>query len=124
MKRSVELARPAASPLSVEVTSAGGRRPAVLLCGAPRGLAARLARAGFAVVSVDCRTPDIVGIVLDALKRGALSIEGGERVAVVAADEANGRAAAERGVPWRVAPGAADERSVETVVQWLARQLV
>ncbi len=96
----------------------------VLLCDAPRGLTARLARAGFAVVSVDCPTPADVGTVLDALKRGALSVEGGERVAVVAADEANGRAAVERGALWCVAPGVADERSVEAIVQWLARHLV
>jgi len=126
--RSVEFPRPAGTPLSVDVTSAGGRRPVVLLCGVPRELAARLARAGFAAVSVDCRTPADVGTVLDALKSGALRVEAGERVAVVVTDEAHGQAAAERGAPWCVAPapvpGAADERSVETIVQWLARHLV
>jgi NAD(P)-dependent dehydrogenase (short-subunit alcohol dehydrogenase family) len=96
----------------------------VLLCGVSRELAARLARAGFAVLSVDSRTPEDVGMVLDALKGGALSVEGDERVAVVAADEALGRAAAERGVPWCGASGATDEQSVETIVRWLARHLV
>ncbi len=64
------------------------------------------------------------GTVLDVRKGGALSVEGGERVGVVAADEANGRAAVERGALWCVAPGVADERRVEAIVQWLARHLV
>lgn len=122
--RSVELARPAGNPLSVQVTSAGGRRPVVLVCGAPRELAARLARAGFAAVTADCRTPEDVGTVLDALKRGVLSVEGNARIAVLAADEAHGRVAAERGIPWSVAPEGTDEPGVDSIVQWLTRQLV
>lgn len=122
--RSVELARPAGTPLSVEVTTAGGRRPVVLLCGAPRELAARLARAGFAAVAFEGREASDLGLVLDGLKRGALSVEGNARVAILAADEAHRKVAADRGIPWSVAPVGTDERSVETIVQWLARHLV
>ncbi|PYO41916.1 MAG: hypothetical protein DMD33_11670 [Gemmatimonadetes bacterium] len=124
MNRRVEIARPVGVPLSVEVTSAGGRRPVVLLSGLPSELAARLARAGFAVVAADCPEPEDIGVALDALKRGALNLEGGERVALLAADEAHGRPAAARDVPWLVVLGATDERNVDTIVQWLARHLV
>ena len=96
----------------------------VLLCGAPRELAARLARAGFAAVAFEGRETSDLGLVLDGLERGALSVEGNTRVAVLAPDEAHGRVAAERGIPWSVAPTGTDERSVETTVQWLARHLV
>jgi NAD(P)-dependent dehydrogenase (short-subunit alcohol dehydrogenase family) len=122
--RAVRLGRPTGEPLSIEVTTAAGRRRVVLLSGAPRELATRLARAGFAVVAADCRTPDEIGLVLDALKGRALGFDGDEPVAVLAADEALARVSRERGVPTLVWSGAAGAQSVDTAVQWLSRHLV
>jgi hypothetical protein len=122
--RAVHLERPTGEPLSIEVTTAAGRRPVVLLSGAPRELSARLARAGFAVVAADCRTPDEIGLVLDALKGRALGFDGDEPVAFLAADQGLARVSRERGVPTLVWSGAAGAQSVDTAVQWLSRHLV
>ena len=54
----------------MQVLSAGGRRPAVLLCPPHPDLAARLARAGYAVVSVGAA--EHVADVLAALAQGKL----------------------------------------------------
>ena len=124
MTRAVRLGRPTGEPLSIEVTTVAGRRRVVLLSGAPRELATRLARAGFAVVAADCRTPDEIGLVLDALKGRALGFDGDEPVAVLAADQALARVSRERGVPTLVWSGAAGAQSVDTAVQWLSRHLV
>jgi len=59
--------------LDVQVLSAGGRRPAVLLCPPLPDLAMRLARAGYAVVSIDAA--DHVADVLAALAQGAFGFE-------------------------------------------------
>lgn len=59
--------------IDVQVLSAGGGRPAVLLCPPLPDLAARLARAGYAVISVTA--PDRVAEVLAALAQGALGFE-------------------------------------------------
>jgi hypothetical protein len=122
--RAVQLERPTGEPLPIEVTTAAGRRPVVLLNGAPRELSARLARAGFAVVAADCRTPDEIGLVLDALKGRALGFDGDEPVAVLAADQALARVARERAVPTLVLSGVVSVETVETAVQWLRRHLV
>src|SRR3989454_1140575 len=61
---------PAPSP------SAGGRRRVAVLCGPLKpGLAERLARAGFAVVSFDPPGGPGLEIVLDALGRGVLDVD-------------------------------------------------
>jgi hypothetical protein len=123
--RAVHLERPSGDPLPIEVTTAAGRRPVVLLSGvAPRELSARLARAGFAVVAADCRTPDEIGLVLDALKGRALGFDGDEPVAVLVADQALARVSRERGVPTLVWSSAAGAQSVDAAVQWLSRHLV
>lgn len=62
-----------AADIDVQVLSAGGRRPAVLLCPSLPDLALRLARAGYAVVSIDAA--DHVADVLTALTQGALGFE-------------------------------------------------
>lgn len=59
--------------IDVQILSAGGRRPAVLLCPPFPDLAARLARAGYAVVSV--HAADQVTDVLAALAQGALGFQ-------------------------------------------------
>jgi hypothetical protein len=78
--------------MDVQVLSAGGRRPAVLLCPPLPDLAVRLARAGYAVVSV--HAADRVSDVLAALAQGALGFEA-SAVGVIA-----GTAATAAGVPW------------------------
>jgi len=78
--------------MDVQVLSAGGRRPAVLLCPPLPDLAARLARAGYAVVSAE--SADRVTDVLAALAQGALGFEA-SGVGVIAAT-----AATAAGVPW------------------------
>jgi hypothetical protein len=64
--------------VSVQVTSAGGQRPVVVLAGPPGALAPfveRLARAGFATVACDPRSPAELTSVLEALERGALGVD-------------------------------------------------
>jgi len=78
--------------MDVQVLSAGGRRPAVLLCPPLPDLAARLARAGYAVVSV--HGADRVAVVLAAMAQGTLGFEA-SAVGVIAAT-----AATVAGVPW------------------------
>jgi hypothetical protein len=79
--RALELAGPggpAGIPVSVQVTSAGGSRPVIVLAGGARALVPfveRLARAGFATVACDPRSPAELTIVLDAFERGALGVD-------------------------------------------------
>ena len=96
--------------LDVQVLSAGGRRPAVLLCAPHADLAARLARAGYAVVSVP--GADRVSDVLAALARGALGLDA-SAVGVIA-----GAAAGSAGVPWLVYRDDPD-----AAVRWCAERL-
>ena len=96
--------------VDVEVLSSGGRRAAVLLCPPLPDLAARLARAGYAVVSV--HSADRVADVLAALAQGTLGVEA-SAVGVI-----GGTAATVAGVPWleyRDDPDAA--------VRWCAEHL-
>jgi hypothetical protein len=94
----------------VQVLSAGGRRPAVVLCPPLPDLAGRLARAGYAVVSV--AAVDRAAEVLAALARGALGFEA-TAVAVIGA-----AAASSAGVPWLVYRDDPD-----AAVRWCAEQL-
>jgi hypothetical protein len=77
--------------VSVEVTSAGGERPVVVLPGASATLAGRLARAGFATVTFEGQGPHDLELVLAALEDGTLGlgarryglVEGGHNGAIV-----------------------------------------
>src|SRR2546430_14676983 len=60
--------------VSVEVTSAGGERPVVVLPGASATLAGRLARAGFATVTFEGQGPHDAELVLAALEDGTLGL--------------------------------------------------
>jgi len=128
-------AGPAGAALSVEVTSAGGARPVVLLSGGPGARAAlveRLARAGFATVAFDPRSPAELATVLGALERGVLGVAG------VAGVDAAGYGLVECGTDGsttvsRVRQGARvagpvvragrPDDALETVCQWLLRTL-
>jgi hypothetical protein len=114
------LTAPAGAPVSVTVTSAGGRRPVVVLCGVPPELAGRLARAGFAVVSFD-PWPDGLDVVLDALGRGVLDLEADDYALVE--PRPDGSIAVTRGsgaarLPGSIVPDA------DALVQWLAKHQV
>jgi hypothetical protein len=125
-KRRVDLAADGGAFVSVEVTSAGGRRPVVVLCGSLPELGGRLARAGFAAVVFDPRAPRDLEIVLGALQRGALDLDADGRCGVLVTRTATERVAplAAVGVPWLVVRDVPDEREVDAIVQWLARHLV
>lgn len=79
--RALELSGPAGlggGPVSVQVTSAGGRRPVIVLAGGAPAVApfvTRLARAGFATVACDPRSPAELTVVLEALERGVLGAD-------------------------------------------------
>ena len=107
--------------VSVEVTSAGGERPVVVLPGASATLAGRLARAGFATVTFEGQGPHDVELVLAALEDGTLGL-GARRFGLV-----------ERGhdgaiVLTRVEAGTrfpnVTVTSEAAVVQWLTQDLV
>jgi len=76
--RSLELPAPAGATVSVQVTSAGGWRPVVVVSGGPGARAPfveRLVYAGFATVVCDAQSPEELTIVLDALDRGDLGVD-------------------------------------------------
>jgi len=107
--------------VSVEVTSAGGERPVVVLPGASATLAGRLARAGCATVTFEGQGPHDVELVLSALEDGTLGL-GARRFGLV-----------ERGhdgaiVLTRVEAGTrfpnVTVTSEAAVVQWLTQDLV
>ena len=107
--------------VSVEVTSAGGERPVVVLPGASATLAGRLARAGFATVTFEGQGPHDLELVLAALEDGTLGL-GARRYGLV-----------ERGhngaiVLTRVEAGTrfpnVTVTSEAAVVQWLTQDLV
>src|SRR2546427_6283749 len=92
-KRSFRLSGAAGSPVAVEVTSAAGQRPVVVLSGRPTpGLGERLARAGFAVVSFAPPGAPELEIVLDALGRGVLEVDADSYALIDARDDEIGRA--------------------------------
>jgi hypothetical protein len=125
-------AGPAGAAVAVEVTSAAGERPVVVLSGRPGSRAAfiqRLARAGFATVACDPRSPAELAVVLEALQRGALGVGGADardyRLVECRADGPTTVSRVQEGV--RVAgpvvrAGRPDE-VLETVSQWLLRTL-
>ena len=127
-KRSFRLTGATGSPVAVEVTSAPGQRPVVVLCGRPKpGLAERLARAGFAVVSFDPPGAPGLEIVLDALGRGVLEVDADSYALIEPRDDGSialARAAAGVRVPGLVVSDMPVEFAAAAIVQWLAKHLV
>ena len=150
-KRPFRLTAAAGRPLAGEVRTAGGARPAVVICNDLPLLADRLARAGFAVVSWDPggsgdEALDDLSVVLDALGSGALGAGGGAYGLVgqgaaggvalrwAAADE-RVRALVTWAVPVSALPAGAtvrapwltldgeDEGAVQATIDWFARHL-
>ena len=73
--------------MSVQVTSAGGWRPIIVLVGEARAFTPfveRPATAGFATVACDPRSPAELKLLLEALERGDLGVEADARYALVA----------------------------------------
>jgi len=114
--------------VAVEVTSAAGKRPVVVLCGVPQpGLAERLARAGFAVVAFEPPGAPALEIVLDALGRGVLDMDADTFALIEPRDDGSialARAAAGVRVPGLVVRDMPVELAVAAIVQWLAKHLV
>jgi hypothetical protein len=114
--------------VAVQVTSAAGQRPVVVLCGQPRpGLAERLARAGFAVVSFE--PPGALGleVALDALGRGVLEVDADSYALIEPREDGSialARAAAGVRVPGLVVRDMPVELAAAAIVQWLAKHLV
>jgi len=96
--------------MHVQVLSAGGARPAVVLCPPLPDLAPRLARAGYAVVSL--HAADRVAEVLAALAQGTLGFEA-SAVGVIAAT-----AATAAGVPWLLY-----QNDLDAAVRWCGEHL-
>jgi hypothetical protein len=126
--RSFRLTGAAGSPVAVEVTSAAGQRPVVVLSGVPRpGLAERLARAGFAVVSFEPPGATSLEVALDALGRGVLDVDADSYVLIEAREDGSialARAAAGVCVPGFVVRDMPIELAAAAIVQWLAKHLV
>ncbi len=114
--------------MAVEVTSAAGQRPVVVLSGRPKlGLAERLARAGFAVVSFEPPGAAGLEIVLDALGRGVLDVAADRYALIEPRDDGSialARAAAGASVPGLVVPALPVDLAATAIVQWLAKHLV
>jgi len=114
--------------VAVEVTSAAGQRPVVVLSGRPTpGLGDRLARAGFAVVSFDPPGAPDLEIVLDALGRGVLDVDADSYALIEPRDDGSialARAAAGVRVPGLVVRDMPVELAAAAIVQWLAKHLV
>jgi len=114
--------------VAVEVTTAAGQRPVVVLSGRPKpGLAERLARAGFAVVSFDPPGAPSLEVALDALGRGMLEVDADSYALIEPHDDGSialARAAAGVRVPGLVVRDLPDELAAAAIVQWLAKHLV
>jgi hypothetical protein len=114
--------------VAVEVTSAAGQRPVVVLCGLPRPeLSERLARAGFAVVSFDPPGAPSLEAALDALGRGMLEMDADSYALIEPHADGSialARAAAGVRVPGLVVRDLPDELAAAAIVQWLAKHLV
>ncbi len=126
--RSFRLTGAAGSPVAVDVTSAAGQRPVVVLCGVPRpGLAERLARGGFAVVSFEPPGAPSLEVALDALGRGVLDVEADSYALIEPREDGSialARAAAGVCVPGLVVRDMPIELAAAAIVQWLAQHLV
>ena len=107
--------------MSVEVTSAGGERPVVVLHGASATLAGRLARAGFATVTLEGQGPHDLELVLAALGDGTLGL-GARRYGLVAPGH-DGAIVLTRIEAQRRSPGVTVP-SEAAAVQWLTQHLV
>ena len=107
--------------VSVEVTSAGGERPVVVLPGASATLAGRLARAGFATVTFEGQGPHDVELVLAALEDGTLGL-GARRFGLVERGH-DGAIVLTRVEAGRRLPSVT-VTSEAAVVQWLTQDLV
>jgi len=123
---------PAGAALSVQVTSAGGARPVVLLSGGPGARAAlveRLARAGFATVAFDPRSPAELATVLGALERGVLGVAGvdaaGYGLVECGTDGSTTVSRVREGarVAGPVVRASRADDALETVCEWLLRTL-
>jgi hypothetical protein len=114
--RSFRLTEAAGGPVSVTVTTAGGRRPVVVLSGPLPDIAGRLARAGFAVVWFE-PSPDSLEVVLDGIGRGVLGVES-DSYALVEPGPAGALQVARGAGAVRVA--AVTVPGVDGLVQWLA----
>src|SRR5207247_2253894 len=127
-KRSFRLTGATGSPVAVEVTSGGGQRPVTVLCGPLKpGLAERLARAGFAVVSFDPPGAPGLEIVLDALGRGVFDVDADSYALIEPRDDGSialARAAAGVRVPGLVVGDMPVDLAAAAIVQWLAKHLV
>ena len=127
-KRSFRLTGAVGSPVAVEVTTAGGQRPVVVSYGRPKpGLAERLARAGFAVVSFDPPGAPGLDIVLDALGRGVLHVDADSYALIEQRDDGSialARAAAGVRVPGPIVGDMPVELAAAEIVQWLAKHVV
>ena len=114
--------------MEVEVTSAAGQRPVVVLSGRPKsGLAERFARAGFAVVSFDPPGAPGLEIVLDALGRGVLDLDADSYALIESRDDGSialARAAPGVRVPGLVVGDMPVDLAAAAIVQWLAKHLV
>lgn len=111
----------------MDVTSASGQRPVVVLCGPVPDLVEPLARAGFAVVSFDPLGWSSLDIVLDALERGVFDVNTDSYALIEPHDDgslatarASGKAAR---VPGPVVREAEADRAAAAIVQWLAKHL-
>src|SRR5438034_99179 len=119
---------PATPANNAVATSGGGQRPVAVLCGPLKpGLAERLARAGFAVVSFDPPGAPGLEIVLDALGRGVLDLDADSYALIESRDDGSialARAAAGVCVPGLVVGDMPVELAAAAIVQWLAKHLV
>jgi hypothetical protein len=84
-------------------------------------LAARLARAGFAVVSLDGDASDGIESVVAALGRGELGFTG-TAIGIIGAGAAAQAAAARAGVPWVALSDTPD--AGDAAVRWCSAHLV
>jgi hypothetical protein len=110
--------------IRADVLTAGGDRPAVVLVAAAPALGERLARAGFAVISLDGDASDGLAAVVATLGRGELGFKA-TAIGMLASGAAGAAAAqavaARAGVPWLAvsdAPDAADQ-----AVRWCTAHL-
>ena len=113
--------------MAVDVTSAAGQRPVVVLCGPRPGLAERLARAGFAVVSFEPPGAPSLEVALDALGRGVLEVDVDSYALIEPREDGSialARAAAGVCVPGLVVRDMPIELGTAAIVQWLAKHLV
>jgi hypothetical protein len=103
--------------IRVDVLTAGGDRPAVVLAPAVPALAARLARAGFAVISLAADGLESLATVVAALRGGELGFKA-TAIGILGSGTA---VATQLGVPWLAvsdAPDAADQ-----AVRWCGEHL-